>query len=430
MRRRALVLALAAALLAAPTAATASSTIKYGIQDEAWLTSGTPSLPLLDERLDVLNRLGVDIVRYTLRWDRVAQARPLRPADPADPAYDWTSNDAVLEGLHQHGIAVLLTVWGTPTWANGDHKPNWAPLSRTAIASFMTAAARRYPWVRRWEIWNEPNQVGGLKPNSPRLYVKRLLNPAFDALHAVNPANEVAGGATSPRATRTALSAIVFMRGMRRAGARLDAYSHHPYPRAFGRGRLESPLQVLPCGQILTMANLQCLLADVKRDFGPKRIWLTECAYKTNPPDTWRGVSPTLQARYMGEAALRVYRASRVDVLIQFLMRDEPVVGRWASGLFTSGDVVKPSFYAFMLPFAQVSRHGDRTLLWGQVRPGSESQPYFIVRSDGVRWYSVGEVGLTSPRGYFTRTVLAGPGTHFALCSPLDMTCSPTLVVR
>jgi hypothetical protein len=281
-----------------------------------------------------------------------------------------------------------------------------------------------------WEIWNEPNQVGGLRPNSPAVYVRQLLNPAYRALHRVNPANMVGGGVTSPRATRTALSAIVFMHGMHAAGALLDAYSHHPYPRAFGRGRLESPLQVLPCGQILTMANLQCLVADVKRNFGPKRIWLTEYAYKTNPPDRWRGVSPALQARYIGESALRVYKASRVDLLIQFMVRDEPVVGRWASGLFTAQDVVKPSFYAFMLPFAEASRHGNRTVLWGQVRPGAGDEPYFIVRRSGSHWFRVGDVGLTSPRGFFTRTVFAGPGMRFALCSALDITCSPTLVVK
>jgi hypothetical protein len=187
---------------------------------------------------------------------------------------------------------------------------------------------------------------------------------------------------------------------------------------------------VLPCGQILTMANLQCLVAEVKRNFGPKRIWLTEYSYKTNPPDRWRGVSPALQARYIGESALRVYKASRVDLLIQFMIRDEPVVGRWASGLFTAQDVVKPSFYAFMLPFAEASRHGNRTVLWGQIRPGAGAEPYFIVRRSGTHWYRVGDVGLTSPRGFFTRTVFAGPGARFALCSALDITCSPTLVVK
>src|SRR5262249_59498807 len=150
-----------------------------------------------------------------------------------DPAYDWSSADALLAGLQAHGIDVVLTIWGTPAWANGKRKPNWAPKSRSALALFATAAAKRYPWVHKWEIWNEPNQLGGLDPNSPRLYVQRLLNPAVAALHAADPRNVVAGGATSPRATRTALSAVSLLPGMRLAGPPIRVYPPPPDPPRF-----------------------------------------------------------------------------------------------------------------------------------------------------------------------------------------------------
>ena len=42
---------------------------------------------------------------------------------------------------------MLLTIYGTPSWANGDQPAAYAPTSATAIAGFATAAARRYPWV-------------------------------------------------------------------------------------------------------------------------------------------------------------------------------------------------------------------------------------------------------------------------------------------
>ena len=427
----ALVAGLAAVALAA-TASTASASWKaqYGVQDDVWLEVGTQKMWSLEERLAMLDQLGVDVVRYTLRWDHVAPSRPREPANPADPAYDWSSADALLGGLHTHGIDVLLTLWGTPRWANGWQKPNWAPKSPSALALFATAAAKRYPWVHKWEVWNEPNQLGGLDPNSPRLYVERLLNPTVAALHAANSRNVVAGGATSPRATRTALSAVAFMSGMRRAGARFDVYSHHPYPRWFGRGRPETPLQTLPCTRWLTMASLQCLLEGVSKNFGPKHVWLTEYGYKTNPPDRYRGVSPTLQARYLAEAARRVYQAPRVDLLINFLIRDEPVVGRWASGFFTARDVVKPSFFSFMLPLAETGRRGGRATLWGQVRPRSGPQPYLLQRWGGGSWLAVGPVSVSGNQGFFTRQVSAGRGSRFRVWSLLDDTFSPALVVR
>jgi hypothetical protein len=284
--------------------------------------------------------------------------------------------------------------------------------------------------VHEWEVWNEPNQLGGLMPNSPRLYVERLLNPAVAALHAIDPKNVVAGGATSPRATQTALSAVAFMRGMRRAHATFDVYSHHPYPRWFGRGKPEQPLQTLPCTRWLTMASLQCLLRNVRNNFGAKHVWLTEYAYKTNPPDGYRGVSPTLQARYLAEAARRVYEAPRVDMLIQFLIRDEPVIGRWASGLFTAREVVKPSFYAFMLPLAEIGRRGSRVQLWGQVRARSGPQPYLLQRWSRGRWRAVGGVAVTGGRGFYARTVTARAGARFRIWSLLDDKYSPELVVR
>ena len=52
------------------------------------------------------------------------------------------------------------------------------------------------------------------------------------------------------------------------------------------------------------MATIDRLLREVGMAFGRKRIWLTEYGYQTNPPDRLLGVSPALQARYVGEAAL------------------------------------------------------------------------------------------------------------------------------
>jgi hypothetical protein len=417
-------------LAAGGSTASASWKVQYGVQDDAWLEVGTAKVPALEERLSTLDQLGVDVVRYTLRWDHIAALRPEEPSNPNDPAYDWSSADPLLNGLHAHGIDVVLTLWGSPVWANGWNKPNWVPKSASALALFATAAAKRYPWVHKWEVWNEPNQLGGLNPNSPGLYVERLLNPTVAALHALDPKNLVAGGATSPRATQTALSAVAFMGGMRAAHAQFDVYSHHPYPRWFGRGRPETPLHPLPCTRWLTMASLQCLLRDVTRNFGPKHVWLTEYAYKTDPPDRYRGVAPALQARYLAEAARRVYQAPRVDLLINFLIRDEPAVGRWSSGFFTAGEVVKPSFFSFMLPFAEVSRHGGRTTLWGQVRPRSGPQPYLLQRLWRGRWLAIGRVSITGDRGFFTRQVFAGRGSIFRIWSLLDDTFSPALSIR
>ena len=422
MRKAVLLLALLAAL-AAPTTAFGAAGIKFGIQDDAWLNGGP-----LDTRLNTLDRLGPDVVRYTLRWDQIARKRPKRAVNPNDKAYDWRDSDAVLTGLRKHHISALVTLYGSPGWANGHHAPNFVPLSRNTLAAFAVAAAKRYPWVSMWEVWNEPNLRTFLRPNSPSLYVRRLLNPTYAALHDTHRGVRVAGGATSPRQTPTGTGPVAFMRGMRAAHARMDAYSHHPYP--VSRRETPSELNCRYCKGVLTLARLPELLQEVRRDFGAKRVWLTEYGYQTNPPDRYLGVSRALQAKYLAQAAYLAWKAPRVDVLVHFMIRDEQKTGRWQSGLFTLAGARKPSFSSFAMPFVQVSRHGSRTVLWGQDRPGFGRQKYVLERVVGSRWRPVGSAKLTTQRGYIVRVVKARRGARFRLRDVNTKATSTLLVVR
>lgn len=408
-----------------PVGANASSHIQYGVQDDAWLLYG-PEAPA--KRIQILQRLGVDIVRLTLRWDTVAKTVPIDPRNPDDPAYDWRMYDPILERLQAAHIPVLLSLWGTPGWANDDQKPNYVPTDGDALGSFAYAAATKYPWITRWTVWNEPNVRLFLIPNNPRVYTTKLLNPAYRALKSANPRNLVAGGVTSPRKTPTGVSPISWIRGMRAAHAFLDAYAQNPYP--VRPHETPSSGGCWRCTEI-TMATLPKLITEVKRSFGTRtRIWLTEYGYNSKPPSKWLGVSNTLQARYVGEAALRAYLSTRVDLLIHFLVRDEPNARKWTSGVLTSRGKVKPSFAAYALPFAQVSRRGDRTTVWGQIRPRSGAQPYRLQQFRKGRWGWLGGTRLTTRSGFLRRVVTAGPGVRLRAWSPRDRRYSTALTVR
>ena len=413
--------ALALLCLALASTAAASPSARFGIADDAWLRTGPGTL---DQRLALLDRMGVRTVRFTLRWDEVAPTKPAAPLDPSDPAYDWTPFDAVLDGLHANGITTVLTIWGAPGWANGDHAPNWLPQS--GLGDFAYAASKHYPWVHLWTIWNEPNSRMFATPVSPALYVRNALNPAYTSLHRASAANVVAGGVTSPRKTPSGLAPTTFMAGMRAAHARLDAYAANPYP---GSSRETPTFDPCRTCDTLTMARLATIRADVTRLFGNVPLWLTEYGYQTNPPDRLLGVSPALQAKYIGEAALRVWAQPGVTMLIQFLVRDEPELGGWQSGLFTAGGVPKPSLRAFELPLAEVSRRGDRVTLWGQVRPGSGQRSYVIQRLRGSRWVAAGPMRQTGTGGTLQTTVVAPPRSEFRIVAPGVGVTGPPLVL-
>jgi len=411
----------ALALLVSSAAAQASPGARFGIQDDAWLLYGPGSL---DQRIATLKGLGVGVVRVTLRWDLVAPTKPAKPRDNTDPAYhDWGVYGEVLDALHANGLAALVTVYGSPGWANGGAR--YTHLPTTGFADFVTAAAVRFPWVRMWTIWNEPNNGVFAAPVSPSLYVRRLLNPGYAALHAASSQNLVAGGVTSPRKTPSGMSPLAFMQGMRAAHAKLDAYAVNPYPLS----SVETPTRATcsHCGYF-TMATLPTIRAYVTKYFGRKPLWLTEYGYQTSPPDRFLGVSQAKQAAYIGQAALRVWRQPGVTVLIQFLVRDEPNVGGWQSGLYSTEGVPKLAVHAFSLPLAQQSRSGSRVTLWGEVRPGSGARAYVLQLRTSRGWRSVA-TGRTTRSGAFARTVAASRGAKVRLWAPSLGYASPALAV-
>ena len=416
MRRAAALLCTAIACAAAlvPSAPGAPG-LEVGVSDDAWLEFGPGTI---EERVGRLSELGVQVARVAFDWRRI---------EPQQGSFDWSHVDTWVEALRGAGIEPLVALWATPGWANGGAGPNVPPRAAATFATFARAAAERYPWIRRWIVWNEPNQRRWLLPPSPAVYVTKLLNPAAAAIKSVIPGASIGGGATAPRGGRGGTSPVDFIRGMGRAGARLDAYAHHPHPLS----PAETPAK-RGCAQCSTisMATLDRLLREVRAAFGPRtRVWLSELGYQTNPPDRVLGVTWAKQARFVAEAQWRAYTAARVDLLVQYLVRDEPRVDAWQSGLETVTGRAKPSLNAFTLPLAQAGRTGQTTTVWGQVRPGTGARRYLLQRHADGSWRSVAG-GQTASNGTFTRTLRAAPGTMIRLFDPATSRVGATLIVQ
>jgi hypothetical protein len=419
------VLLVAVAACVVVSSAQASRGVRYGIQDDAWLESGPGTLA---HRLATFRRLGVPLVRYTLHWNGIARRRPTHPGSPRDRAYDWRRPDRVLRGLRRHGLTPVLTLVGTPAWANGGRPPSFAPPRFRDFGNFARAAARRYRWVRNWLIWNEPNKRIWLRPTRPRIYVRHLLNPAYEAIHAVLPHARVAGGVTGPRGGLGGVAPVAWIRGMAAAHAKLDAYAHHPYPSTPAETPSSGGCKNCPS---ITMATIRKLLVLVRRSFGPKPIWLTEYGYQTNPPDTFLGVPLKRQATLLSLAAMRAWRLPRVTMLIQYLYRDEVVLSRFQTGLVFADDRWKPSLAGFKLPFAQMDRRGFKTVLWGQIRDGRRGRkPYRLEVLHGKVWKPVGHARLTNDTGVFVRTIRLKRGALLRIWSPRQQRHSLPLRVR
>jgi hypothetical protein len=376
--------------------ASASKRLLVGIYDEAEFL-GRP-----ERSFPQLKRLQAKAMRANLYWggpSGVAKRRPARPTNPNDPAYDWFAYDRMVREAARNRIRVVFAIVGTPRWANRGRPWNRAPRRALDLRRFAQAAATRYsgyfvpgppgavphnagqkdgerlPAVKFWLAWNEPNNPVFLYPQYKRVkrkgknvYIResardyaRICNAVVSGVRRARAlrGEKIGCGVTAPRGNncarcrRASVSPIAFARLMKRFGARgFDAFAHHPY---YGhrsetpttRPRLAKGPRVV--GGPVTLGNINDLIREVTRLWGRKRIWITEYGFQTRP-DRLFSVSYAKQARYLRQAYSIARSNPRIDMMLWFLLRDQPRYKRfdgWQSGLLTRSGKHKPAFNAF-----------------------------------------------------------------------------------
>ena len=358
---------LGAAALTVTPPADASRNLLVGIYDEP-STIGRP-----DWAFPRYKTLRVKVLRVNLYWGDLLGAarvrRPTNPTNPADPAYNWWIYDQTVQRARANGIQIVFSILFTPRWAAA--RRNHAPRRMADLRNFAIAAAKRYdgtyqvipdarplPRVRYWMAWNEPNNPVFLTPQfkrvgsrfaawSPRIY-SQMCNAIYSGVKAIERTNKVACGVTAPRgnnaarSSRPSISPIYFAQGMKRWRARYDAYAHHPY---YGN-RFETPTS-----RPTTKGSTAVLLGtinDLVRVIGNKRLWITEYGYQTRPERIFP-VSFAQQARFVGQSFAIARRHPRIDMMLWFLLRDDPRVHNgWQSGFFTYRGSRKPSYHTFL----------------------------------------------------------------------------------
>ncbi len=384
MRSRAVLAAatvFAVALVAVPSAAAAKGML-VGLYDEPQ-TFGNPT-----KAFPLMRTLRTQVVRVNLYWGSgsgrtgsglgVAKRRPSNAVNPNDKAYDWSLYDRTVRLAQRYRIKVLFAIYGTPGWANRGSGTNVPPARMTDLRNFAYAAAKRYsgtfrppgldsayaaplPAVRLWLAWNEPNNPLFLRKQYRKRNGRWVVQSAVDYAKICNAVyagvkttllrgEKVGCGVTSPRgnnsprSSRPSVSPLAFLRAAKRAGMkRFDAYAHHPY---YG-SRLETPTSKPKAKTAVGLGNINDLIKELTRLYGKKRLWITEYAYQTNPPDRVFGVSYAKQASYLKQAFAIARKNPRIDMMLWFLLRDQRALGGWQSGLMTAGGKKKPSFRAF-----------------------------------------------------------------------------------
>ena len=331
------------ALLAGPPAPTLAA------EKALW---GPTTLPDGSSAFDLYDELAIDTLQLSLSWAAVAPTRPAVPTDSGDPAYRWPAElfVAATEAARR-GIRLSLMVSKTPGWANGGRSPVWRPDRAQDFGDFLTAAARRYPTVRRWMIWGEPNRADRFQPNArnssigPRAYAT-LLDAAYGALKRQSRQNIVIGANTWTGGT---VKPPDFLRRMRLASGRtprLDWLGHNPFPFRFPK------LSAQPfAGGFRDISDVDTISREARRAYGrPIPLWLSEYTIQSDHGSAMFAsyVSRAVQARYL-TAGFRI--ADDLGAAVAGLgwvgLLDEPPTRQSANwGLLTYAMAPKPAFAA------------------------------------------------------------------------------------
>jgi aryl-phospho-beta-D-glucosidase BglC (GH1 family) len=304
---------------------------------------------------------GATIIRTLVDWSRIAPTKPTVASDPFDAAYKFDDLDELVRNAQIDGLEVLITLWGTPGWANGNKKPQFLPTRMADFTDFARAVASRYsgqfagyPYVGFYGIWNESNLGTFLQPQfnsagkmvSPANYAK-LAAAGYAGIKGANPRALVAIGETSSNGRdkkRAGLTDTVapatFAKGVATANKRLkfDAWAQHPYP---------FPVSSPPTQKVrypnVTLTSLPQFGKDLDTWFGRKNIpiWITEYGHETKPGEP-RGVTEAQQAKYVQQAIALAKANPRVPMFVWFVFQDSQG-SLWQSGLYRADGTAKPA---------------------------------------------------------------------------------------
>lgn len=385
------------------------------IEDEKLMLESGPVAQA--QALDEAKSLGADVIRANVIWGRFAPSAASKKKPKgfngknvaAYPAGVFDALDAMVAGAQARGLQVLLTPTGPiPAWAS---RCGGSVASRRVckpdpqlFGAFVRALGTRYPTVKLWSIWNEPNLRSWLSPQyevvgsqavqrSASLY-RALATSAIAGLRGTgHRADQIWLGETAPlgddpsgcsaqrslRVPKKCASKILktspetFLRGVfclntkgkkltgsegsdQRCGGykklNVTGYAHHPYT----RGGSRPPTSRVNAGEItINVASRLTRLLDqaarAKRIPAKLPIHYTEHGWQTRP-DLIFGVTDAQQAEYINQSDWIAFKNARVHTVAQYKIVDDQNIGsgfQMGLRLFATG-AAKPAYVAYRLP--------------------------------------------------------------------------------
>ncbi len=148
----------------------------YGVQNYWALTSQYGLTRIVESK--------VSWVRFPVSWSSI------EPANTTPEHYNWTVPDISLLATKDTQVNLIITLVSNPAWAASSYN---GPVNNLAdLQEFVGAIVARYPHVKYWEFYNEPDHAAwyGLKGAA----YAAMLQAVYPAVKAANPSAQVVMG--------------------------------------------------------------------------------------------------------------------------------------------------------------------------------------------------------------------------------------------
>lgn len=442
-----MIAALAAMFVFAATAAASTSQFTV-IEDSAHLVS--PNATEQNASLDEIAALGAEAVKIPVSWRTVAPASEGGDlGDPASyPAGAWDVVDRAVAGATSRGLRVWLMITSpAPDWAVSRETPKYPGVYKpdpVKFGKFAEAVGRRYSAAEIISIWNEPDLSRYIQPQFKggvavgAVHYRKMYRAAYDGLTSAGRRDvKVLFGELKPRANRndsTTVMPLLWLRdffcidkdGRKLTGAaakkrecagfkpiKTAGLAYHPYAMA-GGPMLRDPLK--DNATVAYMKRIERVLDQASKRHrlrGRKlKIYNSEFGFETDPPDVYK-THIELVPNFLNISEYVTYKDPRIASYSQYLLRDDVAMSAFNCGLRFADGSKKPGIYeAFQLPFNVFKAGGSNLTFWGALRMSDGSAQQAVIQAkDGSTWTTVDTVDVTSPLGYFEKTVSVPGGT-------------------
>lgn len=281
--------------------------------------------------------------RVTCYWNEI---------EPVQDVWQFAPYDGLVQRATAASIPVLAIVGysikrvagSDPGYGASSAISFYPPDNLQGFAAYAGTLAARYPSIRYWEVWNEPNNPAFWQPHPDAARYTEMLRLAYNAIKAANPGALVVLGGLSPgvgNGQANMVKATDFLSAVYDdEGANyFDVVGYHPYNDGV------APQQYL---QDDVSSLRQVMVAHGDSD---KKIWVTELDWFDGSAS--RAVSEQVQAQYLSSAFTILYNLDYVERVYWYNLRDyasspQPANPALNYGLFRCDGSRRPSADAFL----------------------------------------------------------------------------------